>query len=101
MLSRKRGKIWPQVRFQPGNRISTTDEYRWTRIINALEDLLRVTQWVNDLKSIFIRVLRCPSVVFQIQLPSFGSKSNGLNGTVAAGQCRGSWLAQRILDGGG
>ena len=49
----------------PRNRSSTTDAHRLTRIRKALEELLRFTQWGNDLKSIFICVHCGPYVVIQ------------------------------------
>ena len=50
--------------FELRNRSSTTDAHRLTRIIKAFEDWLRFIQWGNDLQPIFIRVHRCPFVVY-------------------------------------
>jgi hypothetical protein len=47
----------------PKTRSSTTDKHRFTRMIKGFVGLPGLTHWMNNLKFIFIRVHRCPSVV--------------------------------------
>jgi hypothetical protein len=45
-------------------------------MINGWVGLPGLIRWVNDLKFIFIRVHRCPSVVFRIQPRNLGSSGS-------------------------